>query len=482
MRFFLLDEARHRQLCDAAGGQHSAHSRARSKIAIPFANGFRRLTLMLRTSLLSMVASALTLNARLVSRIGRELIAGTITPPVLGGVVAAGIAGSKEPEGRVLRLVPRRLQEAMRESRIAWIMYSQFEYVAAGLAVAALAGRGRAGGLLKTQRAGPDYKDVACGGGACCDVYLPAKTADAEDAPTYDEMLVFVPGGAWSHGYKSFYTITSRRLADEFGCPVAVVGYDLYPIANGAEQVAQVDEAMRWAEAGAPLAVEDGSPLLGHGARVIVAGHSAGGHLAATALLRRQIEEDDGEGRRKSPKASIGALALLSAPLELRRHIAHEATRGVAVISALSAAFVGDDGRTYVEGDEAAVPLDGGRRDGPPTVPRALRLFDDTQPLAQLSPECLLRTDPTAAAKLPAVVALYHGASDPVVPVSSTERFEGALRSAVAQPSSAAVSVCAQYPSCSHLDYILQLITDEAPQTPPLVSFLRETCWVGSSR
>jgi hypothetical protein len=72
---------------------------------------------------------------RLARTMGRELLAGFFTPPLLAGVVAAGLAGSKEPEGRVLRFVPRQVQEAMRESRIAWIMYSQFEYVAAGLAV-----------------------------------------------------------------------------------------------------------------------------------------------------------------------------------------------------------------------------------------------------------------------------------------------------------------------------------------------------------
>ena len=36
--------------------------------------------------------------------------------------------------------------------------------------------------------------------------------------------------------------------------------------------------------------------------------------------------------------------------------------------------------------------------------------------------------------------------------------------------------VLAQYRSCSHLDYILELITKE-DGTPPLVQFLRETCW-----
>ena len=347
---------------------------------------------------------------RLARTMGRELLAGFFTPPLLAGVVAAGLAGSKEPEGRVLRFVPRQVQEAMRESRIAWIMYSQFEYVAAGLAVLALA-PGRARSLLHVQRSGPDHKDIQCGNvpGSCCDVYLPR-------AYSSNELLLFVPGGAWSHGYKSFYTLTSRRLADELACAVAVVGYDLFPVVNGAAQVEQVEQAIRWAESGA--SVPGVGPLLRKGGRLVIVGHSAGGQLAAAALLSRSSDVRD-----DLAAASVDALALLSAPLELRRHVGHEARRGVATISALSAAFVGDDGRTFIEGDQASVPLDDG--ESAPGVAR-LRLFDDSQPMARLSPECIVRADRSSAlAKLPRTIALFHGEHDPTVPASSTRRFEG---------------------------------------------------------
>mmetsp|Transcript_23414 Transcript_23414/g.76491 ORF Transcript_23414/g.76491 Transcript_23414/m.76491 type:complete len:424 (-) Transcript_23414:81-1352(-) len=418
---------------------------------------------------MQLLCAALAL--RLPRPLGRELIAGAITPAVLGGVVAAGIAGASEPEGRVLRLVPRRLQEYMRESRIAWIMYSQFEYVAAGLAVFALAPRGQARRLLRVQRAGPDLKDVPCGPlGSLADVYLPG---GASAAASFEEMLVFVPGGAWSHGYKSFYTLTSRRLATELGCAVATVGYGLYPVADGAAQVAQVEEALAWAEAGAPLP-PDGEPrrrLLNAGARLSVVGHSAGGQLSAAALLGRSGGEATGAG-----VASIGSLALLSAPLELRRHVLHEASRGVATVSALSAAFAGDDGATYSVGDEAALVTapgsdraDGSGRTGPSAPPP--RYFDDTQPMARLSPECAVAAGGAAAVKkLPPLVALFHGVEDPVVPVSSTQRFEAALK---ARADSSWPSVVSEYrEGCSHLDYVLELIT-VSDRTPPLVDFLR---------
>ena len=177
--------------------------------------------------LLALASQALSFAPR-IRGLARELVAGAVTPPILGAVVAAGIAGSKEPEGRVLSFVPRRVQEIMRESRIAWTQYSNFEYIAAGLAVAAMA-PGRAKRLLRQQRSGPDVADVStctCDGSGClqgsiCDIYYPRQAIDPSPRQ-YDRLCLFVPGGAWSHGFKSFYTLTSRRLADELGCPVAV--------------------------------------------------------------------------------------------------------------------------------------------------------------------------------------------------------------------------------------------------------------------
>lgn len=434
--------------------------------------------------LATLIAPIVALRPR---TLGREIIAGAITPPILGGVVAAGIAGASEPEGRVLSLVPMRLQEAMRESRIAWIMYSQFEYVAAGLAVAALAPKGEARALLRRQRAGPDYKDVHCGPlGSLADIYLPDNQADGA---AFEEMLIFVPGGAWSHGYKSFYTLTSRRLANELECAVAVVGYDLYPVADGAAQVAQVEEAVSWAEEGAPLAKGCVRKLLNEGAKLAVVGHSAGGQLSAAALLGRS------GGSSGEKVASVGSLALLSAPFELRRHVCHEARRGVATVSALSAAFAGDDGATYSAGDEAALSeaaLSSARAgasspdNAAPSAMRRPRYFDDTQPMALLSPECAVKADVAAAlTKLPPRVALFHGMDDPVVPVSSSERFEAALKArgdgdddsaAHAEGgagSAARPTVVSEYrDKCSHLDYVLELIT-VADRTPPIVDFLR---------
>ena len=456
--------------------------------------------------------------------LARELIAATVTPPILGGVVAVSIAGVKEPEGTVLRLVPKRVQTAMRESRIAWVQYTNFEFFFAALAVVAMAPK-RVLEFLRVQRQGADHhadcKSYGVGRaaetgdiraqGACCDVYLPRGAAVDR---RFERVMVFVPGGAWSHGAKSFYALTSRRLATELDCAVAVVGYDLYPLADGATQAAQVDAAIRWAQAGAwvgggtaaePRPQQSSQQrLLAEGGQVVVIGHSAGGQLCASALLGRGDDDvakaaggekaagDDGESSSSATApAEIAALALLSAPFELRRHVAHEAARGVATISALSAAFAADDGATYLPGDEAFIPaVTGGAGADLVTPPKAKtppRLMDDTQPLASSSPEHVVRTHgATAAAKLPRVVALLHGVDDPVVPMSSTRHFEAALREATGgetggsppRAGSGMPRVVASYPEAtSHLDYILQLITEEKP---PLLDFLRDACgWSG---
>ena len=72
-------------------------------------------------------------------------------------------------------------------------------------------------------------------------------------------------------------------------------------------------------------------------------------------------------------------------------------------------------------------------------------------------------------------MALYHGEEDTVVPVSSARRFEAALREAMAADARrTGPALVARYPSCSHLDYLLDLVTTEEGQEPPLVGFLRE--------
>jgi arylformamidase len=82
-------------------------------------------------------------------------------------------------------------------------------------------------------------------------------------------VVVFVHGGYWQAMDRSSFSHLARGLNAQ-GITVALPGYDLCPEVRVGEIVAQIREACR------ALATE--SP------RLVVAGHSAGGHLAACML------------------------------------------------------------------------------------------------------------------------------------------------------------------------------------------------------
>jgi arylformamidase len=100
------------------------------------------------------------------------------------------------------------------------------------------------------------------------DLFLP----DASGAP----LLVFIHGGYWqSRDRKDFSFVAGPFL--ERGAAVALIGYDLAPAVRMGAIVAQVRRGLAWLYRHAP----------DHGCdpeRLYLAGHSAGGHLAAMAL------------------------------------------------------------------------------------------------------------------------------------------------------------------------------------------------------
>jgi arylformamidase len=101
------------------------------------------------------------------------------------------------------------------------------------------------------------------------DLFVPSGAAAAP-------LLVFIHGGYWqSRDRKDFSFVAGPWL--EHGVAVALVGYDLAPEVRMDAIVAQVRAGLAWLHRQAPA----------HGcdpARLHVAGHSAGGHLAAMAL------------------------------------------------------------------------------------------------------------------------------------------------------------------------------------------------------
>jgi arylformamidase len=100
------------------------------------------------------------------------------------------------------------------------------------------------------------------------DLFLPARTRPP--------LLVFIHGGYWQRfDPKAFSFIAEQPLAA--GAAVALIGYDLAPAVDLDAIVGQIRRGLGWL-------YRQGAALGYDRDRMFVAGHSAGGHLAAMAL------------------------------------------------------------------------------------------------------------------------------------------------------------------------------------------------------
>jgi len=88
-------------------------------------------------------------------------------------------------------------------------------------------------------------------------------------------MLVFVHGGYWRGSDKSLYSFIASPFV-RAGASVVLLNYDLCPDVTIETIVREIDDAIDWIAGRAPSA-----------SRIMVSGHSAGGHLAAWMLACR---------------------------------------------------------------------------------------------------------------------------------------------------------------------------------------------------
>lgn len=89
-------------------------------------------------------------------------------------------------------------------------------------------------------------------------------------------LLVFIHGGYWQALDRKDFSFVAAPLV-RAGAAVALVGYDLAPTVDMDTIVGQVRQAIAWLYGNAGAQGYDGG-------RICLAGHSAGGHLAAMAL------------------------------------------------------------------------------------------------------------------------------------------------------------------------------------------------------
>ena len=115
--------------------------------------------------------------------------------------------------------------------------------------------------------------DVRYGPGA-------AETLDLFPAPRQGApVLVFIHGGYWRAMDKAQYAFLAPSFVDD-GALVVVPNYGLCPAVTIEEIALQLTHALAWVHRNAALYGGDPS-------RIVVAGHSAGGHLAAMLLSCR---------------------------------------------------------------------------------------------------------------------------------------------------------------------------------------------------
>jgi arylformamidase len=108
----------------------------------------------------------------------------------------------------------------------------------------------------------------------CMDIFLPQQS-DLSDLP----VLMFMHGGAWTHGTKDWCGFMAPPLARQPAIFISV-GYRLIPTVSFPVPVMDCIAALRWIFE--HIAEHGGSPY-----RLFVGGHSAGGQIAALMSLHK---------------------------------------------------------------------------------------------------------------------------------------------------------------------------------------------------
>ena len=123
--------------------------------------------------------------------------------------------------------------------------------------------------VILDQAYGPDYWQKV-------DLYLP-EDRNLTGLP----VLVFLHGGGWSNGYKEWMGFMAPAFTDLPAIFVSV-DYRLLPSMRFPENLDDTISALAWVHRN--IAAFGGDPN-----RLFVGGHSAGGHLAALAVLKRDL-------------------------------------------------------------------------------------------------------------------------------------------------------------------------------------------------
>lgn len=106
-----------------------------------------------------------------------------------------------------------------------------------------------------------------------------------DDKSVAAPVLIFIHGGNWNSGNKDTYNLLGRNFAKK-GVVTIIPDYTLSPKANYDDMAKEVAAAIKWVQANV-------KSFNGDVNQIYVTGHSAGGHLAALAVMNPKygIEE-----------------------------------------------------------------------------------------------------------------------------------------------------------------------------------------------
>ncbi len=130
-------------------------------------------------------------------------------------------------------------------------------------------------------------------------IFVPKKLK--KDAP----VLIFVHGGYWNSGHKGFYDLLGRNFARK-GIVTVIPDYTLSPEANYDEMTKQIAALINWVKVNSkPYKIDPN--------QIFITGHSAGGHLAALAVMNPKYGID--------PKTVSGIILNDAAGLDMKSYL-----------------------------------------------------------------------------------------------------------------------------------------------------------------
>ena len=232
--------------------------------------------------------------------------------------------------------------------------------------------------------------------GVRLDVYSPATGSG-------HPILIFVHGGAWSEYSKELFAPVAMKLLPE-KMVVVVPDHTLYPDAGYEQMAGEVAAALSWT-------LENIERYGGDARRVVIAGHSSGGHLVGLAVMDPRFLRVHGH-----TEAEVCGMALLSGSYDIQAQYGFERAKDGSSLAETILGVMGGEGRF-----SAASPVSYARPDLPPTL-------------------------------------ILHGGEDQTIPVSIASDFHAALQEAGGR------SELKVYPGRGHSEMLFAALVEERAQ------------------